>query len=349
MSEPKISVPVPMYNRKHCIAEAVDSLLNQTFQDFEIVVRDDGSTDGSADFVEEKYADEISLGRIKLRRNEKNIGEFFTDNKLLREAIGKYIMILHSDDAYVPDALERRYTLAEKYNADMVHCSAQFATPQTGSLKKETLRLVHHDKKRVDKVTLVPNNPMVRVNTYLNDFFVDMPHNILKRRFVIDNDLSFQYGNGLLLLKCLMKADVVVKTPPQPFYIYRRSSYSDTNSSFPPERVAKFIEERIKYLRCYDDFFAQEEFFQEHKDLQYRLKCRMLANMDLYRLKRKKVYKDGVTPELHRAVEEVFKKYFGEDSFYLTFLFHWIHCRQFDKNVRYIHRNIPPPESSVRG
>ena len=54
MHEPKISVLIPLYNHKNYIADTINSVLNQTFQDFEIIVRDDGSTDGSAEFVEEQ-------------------------------------------------------------------------------------------------------------------------------------------------------------------------------------------------------------------------------------------------------------------------------------------------------
>ena len=66
MDAPKISVLIPMYNRKHYIEDCVNSVLNQTFQDFEIIIRDDNSTDGVFEFVQEKYSNEISTGKIKL-------------------------------------------------------------------------------------------------------------------------------------------------------------------------------------------------------------------------------------------------------------------------------------------
>ncbi len=100
MNTPKISVLIPLYNRKHYIEDCIDSVLNQTFKDFEIIIRDDVSTDGVFDFVKERYAAEISAGKIKLFRNEKNISEAFNVSRLLRDATGKYLTILHNDDLY---------------------------------------------------------------------------------------------------------------------------------------------------------------------------------------------------------------------------------------------------------
>ena len=139
MDNPKISVLVPLYNRRHYIAQCLDSALNQTFKgDYEIIVRDDGSTDGSADFVEQRYATAIASGKLKLRRNEKNIGEFPTYNKrLIPEARGKYLMFLSSDDMYLPRALEHMYEVAEHFNADVVHESFYFTTAPDGVIKDE--------------------------------------------------------------------------------------------------------------------------------------------------------------------------------------------------------------------
>lgn len=153
MDAPKISVLVPLYNRRHYIEQCLDSALNQTFKgDYEIIVRDDGSTDGSADFVEQRYADAISSGKLKLRRNEKNIGQFPTDNRLLREAGQIYIMMLHSDDLYLPHALEHMYEVAERFNADVVHESTYLKPSPDGVIKEDTeFNLVSYDRYPVKK------------------------------------------------------------------------------------------------------------------------------------------------------------------------------------------------------
>ena len=121
MSEPKISVLIPMYNRKHYIEDCINSVLNQTFQDFEIIIRDNCSTDGSFEFVAEKYSQQISSGKIKLIRNERNLGLLISSNHLMFDAQGKYITFLHSDDLLVIDALQHLYEIAETTNANVVH------------------------------------------------------------------------------------------------------------------------------------------------------------------------------------------------------------------------------------
>ena len=190
---PQISVLIPMYNRKHCIANCIDSVLIQTFKDFEIIVRDDASTDGSAEFVSEHYAAEISSGKIKLKRNPKNLGECPTDNRLIYEATGKYIMILHSDDMFMPNALEHMYAVAEEHNADVVHSSMLFKTKYSGNLNNpESLILSICDKHPVKKITIMPNEPEVRFKEWLDGrIHIDAQYNIFSRKFLVDNDIYF--------------------------------------------------------------------------------------------------------------------------------------------------------------
>lgn len=350
MSVPKISVIIPMYNRKHYIADAINSVLNQTFQDFEIIVRDDGSTDGSFDFVRQRYAEEISSDKIKLRRNEKNIGEFPTDNRLLREAMGKYIMVLHSDDLYLPHALEHMYGIAEQVNADVVHECNYFTTAPDGIIESEkSLTLVHYDKHQVNKIEIMSDDPFARFNEWSNrDMGIDTQHNIFNKRFLIENDLRFESfggsltgGNRLLALKWLMKAKVFVKTP-IPCYVYRNSPDSRTNSKFSIEQVAQCIADQIKMSRHLDDYFASDDFFKDKPDFQYRVRNHLFMTFDNHWINRRGVYKNGITPELNRAVEKSFKKYFGDDAAFPIFLFHWIHAAMYGHQADII---IPPPQS----
>ncbi len=102
-SRPQVSVLIPVYNREHLISEALDSVLRQSFRDFEILVIDDGSTDRSAELV---YA--YSDPRIRVIHNAKNLGIPRTRNRAVEAALGRFIAWMDSDDIAHPERLERQ-------------------------------------------------------------------------------------------------------------------------------------------------------------------------------------------------------------------------------------------------
>lgn len=106
-----VSVIIPVYNRVKYIGKAIESVLAQTFQNFEIIVVDNGSTDGTIELVEE-YCKKDK--RIRLIKNNKNIIALAL-NIGLREARGKYYAQLDSDDEYVPQTLEKMVQYLETH------------------------------------------------------------------------------------------------------------------------------------------------------------------------------------------------------------------------------------------
>lgn len=97
--DPKVSVCMAMFNASNFLRECIDSILGQTFTDFELLIVDDGSTDDSCDIIE-SYKDE----RIRLIRNRHNYIESL--NLLLDEAKGEYIARMDADDKMLPDRLK---------------------------------------------------------------------------------------------------------------------------------------------------------------------------------------------------------------------------------------------------
>jgi len=112
----EISIIIPVYNVEQYLAECLDSVINQTLQDIEIICVDDGSTDGSADILKE-YA--IKDSRIKIIL-QKNKGAGAARNTGMQYATGKYYAFLDSDDFFEKDMLEKAYSEAEKQQADIV-------------------------------------------------------------------------------------------------------------------------------------------------------------------------------------------------------------------------------------
>ena len=104
-----VSIIMPTYNCGRFIAEAIQSVLAQTYQAWELIIVDDGSTDNTADIVA-SFPDP----RIHYLCNEQNIGAALTRNKALREASGRYIAFLDSDDLWAPTKLERQIAFMQQ-------------------------------------------------------------------------------------------------------------------------------------------------------------------------------------------------------------------------------------------
>lgn len=99
-SAPAVSVCIPAYNREIYLKETLQSVFAQTYKNYEVVVVDDGSTDGTEKMIKQ-------LGRNIRYHRQENAGDAAARNKLIELAVGKYISFLDSDDLLTPDAIER--------------------------------------------------------------------------------------------------------------------------------------------------------------------------------------------------------------------------------------------------
>ena len=117
----EISVVIPCYNQEKYVAECLDSVLAQTFSDFEVIVVNDGSTDESLKILEE-YAKKDN--RIIIL-NQSNQGVVASRNNAINMARGKYIYPLDADDLIAPTCLEKLYQAIEKSNYRVVACNVR--------------------------------------------------------------------------------------------------------------------------------------------------------------------------------------------------------------------------------
>lgn len=117
---PKVTVAIPTYNRAALLKDCLEMVLRQTFQDFEVIVSDNCSQDGTAETVRA-----FSDPRIRYYRNESNLGVYANMNRCLEIARGEYITIMHDDDIYAPQFIEQEVRLLDEHpNVGMVHCAA---------------------------------------------------------------------------------------------------------------------------------------------------------------------------------------------------------------------------------
>ena len=136
---PKVSVVIPTYNQARFVKDAVDSVLTQTYQDFELIVADDGSTDNTAEILKSYQQDSRVRCLFEIhtdRCTTKNIG--------IKSARGRYIAFLDSDDVWLPEKLEKQIAFLDQHPeialvhgfVEMIDSTGRFLSPETSKLHK---------------------------------------------------------------------------------------------------------------------------------------------------------------------------------------------------------------------
>ena len=123
MTLPLISVIMPAYNSEKYTTEAIESVIRQTYTNWELIVIDDGSSDGTVCCIEGQAAKDV---RIRFYKNDKNIGVSETRNKAISLANGEWIAFLDSDDIWKPQKLEKQIKLSEMRCSEFVFTGVSF-------------------------------------------------------------------------------------------------------------------------------------------------------------------------------------------------------------------------------
>jgi glycosyltransferase involved in cell wall biosynthesis len=133
--EPKVSICIPTYNRKNYLKETLKSILAQTYKDYEIVIVDDGSTDGTKDMIKK-------LPIPVTYHWQPNAGEPAARNKLLELAKGEFINFIDSDDLLFPYAIEQLLETLYKHGPDVIVYGTYIRIDEKGNqLKRKKVRL----------------------------------------------------------------------------------------------------------------------------------------------------------------------------------------------------------------
>lgn len=189
--KPFISVIIPVYNTEKYINKCIDSVLNQTLNNTEIILIDDGSTDRSFEIMQ-RY--KTKNDRIKIIR-QKNLYAGVARNNGLKYATGEYVYFLDSDDFITPKCLEKTYIHAKNTNADIVLFNCSIYNENLGEYKKHCFLNVKNISKSVFNVFDYPNeifkctNPGAMTKLYRRDFIDE--NNLLFSKYKTSNDIYF--------------------------------------------------------------------------------------------------------------------------------------------------------------
>ena len=134
MESPNVSVVVPVYNVEEYLPECVESILRQSFSNFELILVDDGSPDNCGSICD-SYAEKDSRVRVI---HKKNGGLSDARNRGIEQAKGEFITFVDSDDIIYKDYLKYLYEAAQKYDADIVQGAITTHLDKLGSLSKDS-------------------------------------------------------------------------------------------------------------------------------------------------------------------------------------------------------------------
>ena len=271
---PEISVIVPVYNVAPYLAACLDSILAQTFRDFEVILVEDGSTDGSREMAEQYAARDA---RVRLLCRRWNRGAAAARNLGLEEACGTYVAFVDADDIASPDFLAVLHRAAEQGQADIVQAGYQMFSEQLGDGRtfvwtQEAEFLSTEILARLDwfvpraRLHIAPWCKLFR-KAYLDAhrmMFYDMP---------VAEDVCFHYQGLLSAARYVVLTDIL--------YHYRvhRDSIMDVKGEQRAERYAVAI---ARSLEKFSDWMQQEPLFSDagnQRELRYGLCAFLLSEL----------------------------------------------------------------------
>jgi teichuronic acid biosynthesis glycosyltransferase TuaG len=159
-----VSVITPVYNCEKYIAETIESALSQTYQNIEIVLVDDCSTDKSSNIIEDyknKYSD-----KIVYYKQEKNMGAAVARNTALENAKGRYVAFLDSDDLWYPEKIEKQLELMKEKDIAFCYTAYEMVDNQ-GALIKDKVEIIERAKYRHILKKTVISTPTVVLDRQL--------------------------------------------------------------------------------------------------------------------------------------------------------------------------------------
>jgi len=269
MAKPTVSVIIPTYQRPHWVKEAIESVLAQNYKDYEIIVVNDGSTDNTAEVLNQ-FQD-----TIKIITHKRNKGQAAARNTAIASSQGRYIAFIDDDDIWLPSKLEKTITLLEANQkigliySDMFFFNEKEVFPEPQS-KKQPLHLA-----------------CVRWMLFLFGNIVPMPCTVVVRRESLDQvglfDETVNFCDDYDLWLRISEKWLLYYLD-EPLAMYR---LSETNASKDKERITRMVlAVKEKAIHRHSDYRRLSPHLLERGFYKYYFK---LANLYIDRSEGEKV------------------------------------------------------------
>lgn len=269
MNKPTVSVIVPVYNSEQYLDNCINSVLNQEYTDFELILIDDGSSDSSLDICK-KYQKQDKRIVVIHKENE---GRCKTRNLGVNKSNGKYIAFLDSDDLYDKHYLKDMVDLLEKYDADMACCKYT---------RFNNINDIHLDNKEDNNICIYDGNDILKEYFHNNrsEIFPNVWTKVCRRDLF--NDVKFTnetFEDLFIIYELLNKSNRIVCTD-NSYYLYNIGNSNSVSYNLNRELRIKdrelYIEQISDYFKDNTDISAElnyhimEEKISIHNDI---LKC----------------------------------------------------------------------------
>ena len=239
----KVSIVIPVYNVEKYIRQCLESVINQTLKDIEIIIVNDGTKDSSMKIIEEYLSDK----RIKII-NKENGGLSSARNAGMREAQGKYICFIDSDDFIDSLMMEELYNKIEKTNSDVVESGILLYDNKT-----------HKVEERKNK-----KYNFVEKGSYLwGKYTTEVCNKIYKKNFLLKNNIFFEEGmiheDDLFTIRILFSTNKIEKIE-KSFYYYRINREESIMTNVNLERRLKALRKIVEKIKEYQKIMQTDIF-----------------------------------------------------------------------------------------
>lgn len=268
MERIKVSIIIPIFNAEKFLNKSIRSVINQTYNNIEIILVNDGSTDNSKKICEEFLKEDK---RIKLVNCENN-GVSFARNLGLERSTGEYVFFLDSDDWIDQNTIEIMIKKADENDADIVKIN-HFNTYSKGKEKINNLNLVLKEKFKTKDLIVI--EPKIREYLYANTYLLNTVWGELIKKNLIGNilfDNEVTYGEDLLFnFKVLQNSKKMIFLKNAYYHYYINSSGINQNYDF--NILCKKIQ-NLNYV--YGEIIKQ---CNEKEDISYKYIKEVIENL----------------------------------------------------------------------